>query len=190
MKCQQCGKQAVVSYDDGKINLCLDCNLKFQQAANMIQRRNAEMMNYITEQIEFSVGMPGLLPRYKIPTPIIQSGSNTYNNINVNNSNVGSINTGYIESIDLSLSVLNKQGNQDSSNVLKQLTEEIIRNNEIEQATKNEILEQLSFISEELIKPKEKRKLTLIKNVFSSVSTTLSAFTNLLSLWNTFKGAF
>lgn len=183
MKCQQCDKQAIISYDDGKINLCLDCNLKFQQSADTIQRRSAEMMNFLAEQMDFFVGLPGTIPRYKASTPIIHSGDTTFNNINVNNNNIGSINTGYIESIDLSLSVLNKQGNQESSDLLKQLTESIIQHNEIEESTKNEILEQLSFISEELRKPKENRKNSLIKRVFDSVKDSLSAFNNLLSIW-------
>jgi len=97
MKCQQCGKQAMITYEDGKIALCLDCNLKFQQAQEMIIRRNAEMINFLTGQIEASFGFLGMFPRYQITTPIYQQGDMTLNNINIKDSNVGAINTGNVK---------------------------------------------------------------------------------------------
>jgi len=66
---------------------------------------------------------------------------------------------------------------------IKELTEQLIQSIDLKDAQKNEILEQLSFISEQLTKPKESRKWSLIKPVFTTIGSTLSGFSNLLSVW-------
>ena len=187
MKCQQCGKVAVWSYDDGKINLCLDCNLKFQQAADMMNRRNAEMINYLAEQMEATVGLPGIIPRYKITPSLIHTGNTTFNNINVNNSTVGAINTGYVETIDVSLSVINDKNNNEIAKILKALTEEIIQNKEVKEKNKNDVLEQLAFISEELTKPVEHQKKSIMKSAYTVISNLLSNSANILAIWKTLE---
>jgi hypothetical protein len=185
MKCYQCDKPAVIRYGEGKETMlfCLDCNLKFQQAADMIQRRNAEMINYLTGQIESHFGMYGMFPRYKITPPLIHQGEIKLNNINVNNSVVGAINTGVVQSIDISLSVIKNQGDIEIVKVIKDLTEEVLQSKKMEDDKKNEILEQLSFISEQLSKPKESRIWSVIKPVFATIGSALSGFSNLLGIW-------
>lgn len=183
MKCQQCGKPAVITYDEGRINLCIDCNLKFQQAQEMEFRRIAQIMNHLGEEIEMGLGISGIVPRYKIPQPIYHQGNTTFNNINVRDSNIGSINTGYVKSIDVSLSVINKQRNDNSTRLLKTLTEEILRHNEFDEKNKNEILEQLAFVSEELAKPIEQQKKSILKSTYNVLSNLLSNSANLLEIW-------
>ena len=185
MKCHQCGRPAVMRYGEGKevLLLCVDCSLKFQQAIEMSQRRNAEMINYLTGQIESQFGMYGMFPRFQVSSPVIHQGDIKLNNINVNNSTVGAINTGTVHSIDVSLSVIKNQGEPEVVQAIKELTEQLIQSIDLKDAQKNEILEQLSFISEQLTKPKESRKWSLIKPVFTTIGSTLSGFSNLLSVW-------
>jgi hypothetical protein len=185
VKCFQCDKPAVIKYGEGKeiLLLCLDCNLKYQQAIEMAQRRNAEMINYLTGQMESQVGMYGMFPRYQVTSPVIHKGDIKLNNINVSNSIVGAINTGVVQSIDVSLSVIKNQGEPEVVDAIKSLTEQLIKSNDINETQKNDILEQLSFVSDQLAKPKESRKWSLIKPVFTTIGSALSGFSNLLSAW-------
>jgi hypothetical protein len=185
MKCQQCGKPAIMKYGEGEesIFLCIDCNLKYQQSIEMAQRRNAEMINFLTGQIESQFGMYGMFPRYQVTSPVIHKGDIKLNNINVNNSVVGAINTGVVQSIDVSLSVIKSQGEPDIVDSIKGLTEQLIKSNDINDKQKNEILEQLSFISEQLAKPKESRKRSLIGPVFKTIGAALTGFPKLIEAW-------
>ena len=67
-QCSQCGKPAFIVYEN-KHCLCVDCNLKVEQAEQMQYIRHATEMNYLLGEMESRVGMPGLYPRYKLPQP-------------------------------------------------------------------------------------------------------------------------
>ena len=182
MKCHNCSKPAIVTYNNGKLALCLDCNLKFQQAQELIFRRNVKMLNYLTAEIEAVGGLPRLFPRYKVSSPVYYKGDLVLNNINIQNSNVGVINTGNVESIDVSLTFLKEQGNEEIAELIKILTKEIIKNKDIVENQKNEILEQLAFITEQLSIPKEQRKTSILKTIFATIFTSISGFSNLLEI--------
>jgi hypothetical protein len=66
-KCSQCGKPALVQIGD--VALCVDCNLKFEQARQMEFIRNATFMNYLLSEMEVISGLLGLYPRIQIPRP-------------------------------------------------------------------------------------------------------------------------
>ena len=66
--------------------------------------------HYLTAEIEAVGGLPRLFPRYKVSSPVYYKGDLILNNINIQNSNVGVINTGNVESIDVSLTFLKEQG--------------------------------------------------------------------------------
>ena len=189
MKCNQCDKPAVVIYGEGKsrIGLCLDCNLKFQQAQDMQMRRHAEYMNFLAGQIEMSLGMHGFIPRYHVQQPIIHQGEYKLNNININNSIVGSVNTGTVQSIDVSLSVIKKHGDNEIAQAIKEITEKIIQSTQLDDSQRNEVLEQLSFISEQITKPKEQRSASLLKPIGTAIGSTLSGFNDLLDVWDKLK---
>ncbi|CAD7779676.1 hypothetical protein DMNBHIDG_02147 [Candidatus Methanoperedenaceae archaeon GB37] len=104
------------------------------------------------------------------------------NNINIQNSNVGAINTGNVESIDVSLTFLKEQRNEEIAELIKILTKEIIKNKDIVENQKNEILEQLAFITEQLSIPKEQRKTSILKTIFATIFTSISGFSNLLEI--------
>ena len=183
MKCNQCGKPAVITYEEGKIAFCLDCNLKYQQAQEMIIRRNAEMLNYLTGQIESSFGMYGMFPRYQITDPVYKQGDMTLNNININNSNVGAINTGNVKSIDVNLSVMKSQGEIELSELIRELTEKLIGSNQLTVEDKSEVLEQISFISEQVCIPPDQRKNGLLKTNFATIPAVISKSKELLEIW-------
>ena len=138
--------------------------------------------HYLTAEIEAVGGLPRLFPRYKVSSPVYYKGDLILNNINIQNSNVGVINTGNVESIDVSLTFLKEQGNEEIAELIKILTKEIIKNKDIVENQKNEILEQLAFITEQLSIPKEQRKTSILKTIFATIFTSISGFSNLLEI--------
>jgi len=183
-KCHQCDKPAIVYLEDNKIALCLDCNLKLQQIFDIEQRRNAARINFLADEFESSLGCSGIIPRYHIPTPIYQKGDTTFNNINISNSAVGAINTGNVKSIDVSLTHLKQQGVDELVDLIKRFTEEILRDNKIEEKQRNELLEHVAFISEQISISKDQRKSIILKSVFSYVTSGISGIESLMNIWD------
>jgi len=73
--CSQCGKPAIVQYGD--IWLCVDCNLKFQQAEQIRYSRSISRQNYLAYQIELAASLPiGMLGR--VPAPQSPFQGNTF----------------------------------------------------------------------------------------------------------------
>jgi hypothetical protein len=180
--CVQCGKPAIVLV--GNNPLCVDCNLKLQQAINMQNERLVQEMNYLTDMIETTVGIYGALPRYKVTQPVIHKGDLTFHNINVSKSIVGSINTGNVQSIDVAMSHIKTSGNEELAKVLGEFTQAVINDTAINTELKNQIIEQLSFLISQYELSKEKRKPSVIKTVLSTIKNTVSTVASLVMIWS------
>src|SRR5262245_41012755 len=113
--CSQCGKPAVAQTSDG-LPLCLQCFEKLDAIISRQVELNAAMANFAIAEMESIVGMPGLLPRMEMPRrpPVVQSGPVTFNNIRVDRSVIGALNTAEVTSIDVNLSNLHNAGNDDA----------------------------------------------------------------------------
>src|SRR5208283_3378744 len=110
--CEQCGKPAVGSA--GQVNLCVDCIYKLQLADYYRQQQYAQRMNFILDQAEMVTGLCGG-PRMAMPRPptILQGGPMTFNNIRVDRSVVGAINTAEVQKIDVALSHIRIGGSEE-----------------------------------------------------------------------------
>ena len=143
------------------IPLCLDCYFKISQIQQQEAETNERMMNYLSDQIASSVGMPPIGPRFPPrPKPVIVAGTKL-NNISVNNSVVGTINTGSIGTVDQSISALVQTGEAELAEAIKVLSEAILQSGDLTSNQKNELVESLSVISKEAATPKEIRKNTV-----------------------------
>jgi len=189
-KCSQCGKPAMVQMGDAF--LCVDCHLKYQQAIDLHDDRLARQMNYLTEQMEATVGIPGMLPRHQVkqPSPVVHQGDMTFNNIKVDRSVVGAINTGNIQSIDVAMNNIKASGNEELAQELSKFTEEVIKERELSEELKNSVLEQVAFLVQECQVPKEKQKKSIIGNVSASVGKIVSAVESLSKLWEKIEDLF
>ena len=184
MKCYQCGNNAMfmVGAEKDKIPLCLSCHLKFVQLLDKQNEMLEREINYLTASMESSAGLPSFLPRYP-ERKIIKTGEVTLNNIKINNSTLGVLNTGSIESIDLAITSLNKSGDMEISNALKKLSEEIIKQTEVEEGIKNQLFELLSVISIEATAPKEKKRKSVLKPLIIEFSTIIGGIPGLVKIW-------
>lgn len=178
---------------EGKqVPLCLDCYIRLE---NVQQQKLAALernMNYLTAEMESMVGLPGIFPRYpERPAPrVIQTGGVTLNNIRVSNSEIGVLNTGSIENVDSTVTVLKSSGNSELAQAVTALSEAVIKSNEISSNEKNQIIELLGAISSEAIAPKQKQRRSVVKALLSELSGMLSGIGSLASLWEKVKGVF
>ena len=180
--CSQCGKPAIIAVDNNP--LCVDCYLKFQQAMQIQDTMYVKEMNYLTDMMEATVGLYGVLPKYKVRQPVVYQGPLTFHNIKVDQSVIGSINTGEVQRIDVAMSHIKTSGNEELVKALKEFTEAVIAETKLDAELKNQIIEQISFLTSQSALSKEKRKSGIIKAVLLAVKNMVSTMVALSPLWN------
>jgi hypothetical protein len=182
MKCYQCHNPAMFLVTEKEIPLCLDCNLKFVQ---MIARQN-EMhereINYLSDYMDSIVGVSAGAPRFP-ERKSVHVGGVSLNNIRVDNSTIGVINTGNMETVDLSVSALAQEGQADLAAALTNLTNAVLSNNDIHIDIKNQIVEILSIISSEATAPPEKRRNSVAETLLSHLERLLRLSNQLGEVW-------
>jgi len=141
------------------------------------------VINFLSAQAESVVGIPGVLPRYPEPRAVIQTGGVTLNNIHVSDSEIGILNTGTIENVDSTVTVLRNEGNKELASAVTVLSEAVIKSAQVADDQKNQILELLSSLSEEAVAPQEKRKLAVVKAVLAELTVLLGGVVSLAGLW-------
>ncbi len=187
-KCTQCGKPAIQPYGDNY--LCLDCLEKI----SLIQSRSAEQRH---REIIYHMQMSNAAEKYinetmsGIGSQELSFDLNMFqpsrtvklNSVNVSNSIVGNISTEEVGNIQVSLKKINASGDAEAAAKLHELTTAIISTNEIEVERKNEILEQISLLTEQISLPKQNRKKGIIKAAASAIKETASTITSVAGAW-------
>ncbi|MGO7297397.1 hypothetical protein ACC677_08640 [Rhizobium ruizarguesonis] len=179
-RCSQCGKPPV--WQIGALPLCVDCYHKFTVSRTLDFRIAAIGMNYAAEEMDHLVPFGGQSPRIQVPD--IPRGPTILNNIKVDNSVVGSINTGNVESIDVNISYLRKAGGDEVSAALVELTEVIARATDIDDGQKQALLDQVEFVSEQAVKGAEGRRPGMISAALSALDSTSKATASLSAIWS------
>jgi len=187
-KCYQCDKPAMYLVGPKQIPLCLDCNLKSTQIAQIQNDMLQKEMNYLTDCMEMTAGISIGAPRFPEKKTINVQGVNL-NNIKINNSTVGVVNTGNIESVDISVTSLTNGGQKELAEAIKLIIESVLSNQELEKKNRDEIIEILSILSSEATAPKEKRHNSSMSILVNRLSTLLSLATSLSSLWTQYGPA-
>ena len=182
-KCSQCRKIAILEIADNY--LCVDCYAKFQQANYLDWVIEASILNYQIEELERSIGFGYKKGRIHIPMPnTIKTGDFMYHNIRVDNSIVGSINTGNIGKLDVSMHAMRAENKQELANVLQQLTQSILDANDIKTEDKNSAFEWLSFLSNQILTPKPEQQPAIGKAAISALEKILTNTGSLASIWS------
>lgn len=172
--CYQCDNRAMYLVGEQRIPLCLNCNLKAAQIAQINQENLERVLNYSHDEIDsmlgFNIGGPRFPPR---PRPV-HVGDVRLNNISVSNSVVGTINTGSIGSLDQSISGLIQLGESGAAQAFKALTEAVINSDDLSRNQKNEIVEALNVISREAATPPEQRQRTVATSLLERIERLVS----------------
>jgi len=184
--CQQCGRPAAVRItdDQGELYLCIDCNLKFEHAEALEFQRTAQQLNQVAAEFEAASGLPGLVPRMPVP-PVhaVLIGNMNVNNINVDNSVIGVLNTGSIKTVDNSVTVLRQSGDEEMALAISKLTQSVIDSADADNESKREIVDLLSVIADEARKPQQERRPAVIRPLLTELATAFSGLAGLSHLW-------
>jgi hypothetical protein len=146
----------------------------------MAFRLSAIGVNFAADQMDEISGLPRTGARMQVPP--IPTGPVILNNFKVDNSVVGSINTGNVKTIDVNLTYLHSVGNDKARDALKALTEAILGDTSMTDAQKNELVEQVAFLSDQAIAGPN-RKPGLIKTTFCALTQAAGTVSAMTGAW-------
>ena len=176
--CSQCDRLAIETVNDTP--LCVSCHYQFIVTQTLICRNYAIGLNYFSAEMD---SITGLRLSNPMQVPDIPKGPFILNNIKVDNSVVGSINTGNVEKIDVSISVLKGAGNKEASAALKTLAEAIANSPAVPDADKDMMLDQVAYLSEQAVVAAKDRRPGVIRAAFASITLSSAAVTTISTAW-------
>jgi len=185
--CDQCGKPAIYNVDGHPI--CVDCNLKIQQAFQIRDNAIKQQINFLLDQADAVTGLTGVMGRYKIQAPVIHQGPVSFHSINVDRSVVGAINTGNVKKMEVALNNIHaKNQNPKLEQELKDFTEAVLREARLSVQAKNDIVEQLSVLAAQVAMPEGSRIVVVMKALVTSIAANIAS-TGLIEHWASIKHA-
>jgi hypothetical protein len=142
-----------------------------------------EQMNYLSDTINATVGFE-VSPRIPVRRPVIVSGGNIqHNHIAVSNSQIGILNTGNIENLNQTIDNLYSISQDKLAKNLKDFSEAVVNESNLQEEQKNEILESLDVITQELFKEPAKQKRSVIKTLITGITGTTQFAANAWTIW-------
>ena len=184
-QCDQCNRPAM--YNIQGYNLCLEHRTMLINSMRNNQLEDMAMINYLQDSIAYTLGMPGSQPpRIQIPVPVVHNAPvthNTHNNIRVENSVVGSINTAQVDRISVAMNNITNNDNDDVVQAIKAITEAMVNTTGLDNEIKDQLLGQMAFIAEQAALPANQRQTSVIKPVLTAVSTSLTSVASLATIW-------
>lgn len=183
-RCSQCSRPAIASMSGQ--NLCVEHAAMMGNIVQRQQEQSAAMINFLHEQIEYTMGVPSSGPRIAIPQPpptVVHRGNVTNNQFRIDRSVIGAVNTAEVAKIEVSMNNIQNQDSTDFTTAIKELTEAFAANAELQEAKKEELLEILSYLSNQATLPEQQQQKTLIKRMLSRVPQIISTAADLTTLW-------
>ena len=174
--CQECGKPAMYQLSSGAL-ICLECIDRFQF------EENAAMIHFLLGEVESSTEWSPL----EIPKLVRRHQLVTFNNIRVDHSIVGAINTGQAQAIDVGLSYVKQNRDPALSELFQEFAQAVLDSRELDQAARKAIIEQLSFLISQLLAKPEQKRTAIVDAVFKNIKEALLAFSGLVTLWETLE---
>lgn len=161
-RCSACGKRVelVYGFKDGSGGLCLDCAYKHTAVMQQQQTMLAAYQNSLIDRMEMMTGVP-LGGRIQVPQPIINTGQNTHNFISIDKSIVGSVNTGMIKDLNVSMNNINNMGYAELVEKMSDLVEKTLESNHIKKAEKEEIIELANALTKEFANKKPSKPVVI-----------------------------
>lgn len=164
--CASCGCVTRTAMQGGghTTPICMSCYKDYQIAETLQHNRSAATLNMLSSQLERTMGIPGIAPRSQlVPLPPVSEGQTVFNNIKIDSSTIGSVNTGTLQLIDSAITANAAVGHKDVAKAIRALTEAVVASASVDKTRKDEILQQLSFVSEELASAPGRRRQALLK---------------------------
>ena len=185
MKCHQCSKPALylVGPENAQVPLCLDCNLKHVQLITMQNDMLEREVNYLTDYMDLIVGLPGLGPKYP-ERKSVSLGGVMLNNIKIDRSTIGVLNTGAIETVDSAVTVLKNSGDGQLAAAILELSQAVLNSGAVTADTKAKTVDILSVLASEATAPKERRRVAAIRPLLQEIATLIGGVVGLAEIWD------
>lgn len=176
MKCNQCEKPALYQYEN--IHFCLDCYHKIIQINNIQFLQAAAMANQALDDMDMVTGMRttgGRVPVAALAMAARGSDRNVYNNIKINQSTVGILNTGDLAKIDAVITLSKETDIEQIGMQLKELTQAIVDSKENSDNEKQELIDLVRSIAEQIQSSRKKSVIISLLKGFEARIQTVSA---------------
>jgi len=145
--------------------------------------QNAAMLNYAAEEMDAVIGFGPSSPRVAIPRPPVPPINFNNQTVSVTGGTVGAINFGNVKEIQVNLQALTQNGAADIVEPLGRLTDAILNAQDADEATKNELLEQVATLTAAANAKPEERKLGVIKTLIGAVKSGSEAISSAAGAW-------
>lgn len=174
MQCYQCGRPPMyqIVIDGHKVNLCIDCQLKMEQIRSRQNEETERIINYLSDNMSAIAGIPSNGPRFPERTTINAEGT-VLNNIHIQDSQIGVVNTGIVQTIDAAVTTIRESGNNDLSRAITELTEAVIGDESLPEKNQKEALDLVGIVSAEASLPKEDRRKAMIRPLVKEIGVLL-----------------
>ncbi|MBP6917619.1 MAG: hypothetical protein KBB94_01725 [Legionellaceae bacterium] len=180
MKCNQCDKAAMYSIGPNQVPVCLTCYKDWKQISIDTMNTAHRAMQWADQTMKEILGFP------PGNSPVNNVDINMGNINHINNSTVGLINNGKIQtsSIEVAIDSLQKNNQKEMAAILTKLSDLLLTDSSISTGQKKSSLELIEFIAEEAIKPNDHRKTGLIFDAIVKLEAFFSLVTSGLTVWN------
>lgn len=148
-KCYQCDRQAM--YDVGNVPLCLQCAATAEHISNMQWLKNAAGINQALDEMDTVTGIA--LGGGRMPVAAVAAAMRRnpiLNHIQINNSQVGVLNTGVIERVDATITLTRGTEFEAVGDHLKLFTEALANQREIEPKDRETLAELVESLSDQI----------------------------------------
>lgn len=180
--CGNCGKPAIVLL--GNFPVCIDCRYKHEMVQWMQFAQHASMLNLAAAEMDFVTGGIGpATPTVQIPKPPMPPINYNNQSVSVSGGNVGAINFGTVHEIQVNLQSLSETQSADIVEPLTRLTDAILNAQDADEATKNELLDQIESLTALANNKPEERKAGVIKALFSGITQGAGAISSVAGAW-------
>jgi hypothetical protein len=169
--------------------LCLDCQHKFSQIANLDFLKQAALLNHALDEMDSVLPIPpfsGRMPVAEIARAMQKAP--TFNNISVANSQIGILNTGHIQKIDAAITLTQGSDAQVVGEHIQALTEAVAKASELDDGAKREIIELIEGVATEVVGPRKQPVITaLMKDITARVNDIATLAGASYALWEAIK---
>lgn len=147
----------------------------------MVFAQNAAMLNYAEDELAQFVG--GRSNHIKIPHAPVPPIHYNNQSISISGGQVGAINFGNVHEIQVSLEALTQNGEIGIADRLADVTNAIMDAADASEAAKNELLEQVAFLSSQASAKPAERKPGAVKAVLTAIRDGAATIGSVATAW-------
>jgi hypothetical protein len=183
MKCYQCDNNAMYEVGPEKVPLCLQCYALLQQTYLKQNEALREEINFLHDSADSIFGIR-TGARYPTKRPVLVSGGTINNNhIAINNSQIGMLNTGNINSLNQTIDTLYTTSQKNLADNIKRFSEAVLIDKDLTDIQRTEIFESLDIVTRELLQEPENRKKSVAGFLLEKISSTIQVAASSLTIW-------